>query len=86
MKTIFILIILFFSFSCKSQTLAIYKRQMDSLSKLTGLAVIGYTKTIVRDRESFVVFYEKNGEMEEKILYTRKVTASIPAKIQFSEL
>jgi hypothetical protein len=50
-----------------------FKRTCDSLTKLTSKKVVGYSITFIRDRESFIIFYEnKRGEMNDQILYIKK--------------
>ena len=61
-------------YSCYSQTLAKYKKEMDSLSVKYKVKVCGYTKTIVDDRESFIIFYRTPSlDMQEKLAWTRKI-------------
>jgi len=53
-----------------------YKREVDSLSALYNKNVIGYSKSITTNdepRESLIVFYIENGEVEEFIAWTRVI-------------
>jgi hypothetical protein len=53
-----------------------YKKEVDSLSKLYNKKVIGYSKSITTNdepRESLLVFYIEDGEVEEFIAWTRVI-------------
>jgi len=48
------------------------QKEIDSLSKLYNVEAIGYTKTIVKNRETLILHYVgNNGETKQCILYTR---------------
>ena len=66
---IFILFSLFYTNSfCQSR-----QKQYDSLSVVTGVNVLGYSITYLKNRETFIIFYYNNGEMADKILYTKDI-------------
>lgn len=57
-----------------THNLAFYKKEVDSLGKAYNLKACGYTKTILDDRETLILFYRlPSGDMEEVIIYTRKL-------------
>jgi len=48
------------------------QREIDSLGKVYNVEAIGYTKTIIRNRETMILYYIGNkGELKEALLYTR---------------
>lgn len=55
-----------------THTLSEYKHEIDSIGKVYGINACGYTKTIIDDRETLILFYRHpNGEMDDVIIYTR---------------
>jgi hypothetical protein len=74
MKSVLCALMLTFSLSSFSQTIdKQLKTELDSLSKKYKKNVCGYMKTIVDDRESLVLFYRVNNEMNETLAWTRKI-------------
>lgn len=48
------------------------QREIDSLGKVYNVEAIGYSKTLIRNRETMILFYLGNkGELKECLLYTR---------------
>lgn len=48
------------------------EKEIDSLGKLYGVEAIGYTKTIIKNRETLILHYVgNNGEIKQCLLYTR---------------
>ena len=48
------------------------EKEIDSLGKVYGVQSIGYTKTIVKNRETLILHYVgNNGEIKQCLLYTR---------------
>ena len=70
MKRIITILILLITNVLYSQS---FKHTCDSLTKLTSNKVVGYSITFIRDKESFIIFYEnQRGEMNDEILYIKK--------------
>jgi hypothetical protein len=58
--------------------IAKYNREIDSLKRVYRIpTAMGYTKTVIRDedgiRETMILFYRKEGETEEVILWTKQL-------------
>jgi hypothetical protein len=48
------------------------KREIDSLGKLYNVEAIGYSKSIVGNRESMILFYKgRKEELKQCLIYTR---------------
>lgn len=47
-------------------------KEIDSLGKVYGVQALGYTKTIIKNRETLILHYVgNNGEIKQCLLYTR---------------